>query len=66
MHFESVQMPPIFGDLKIAEFLHTMRFFFSYIKNNESTGTLCKISPLLVYKPQIKSCTENTLSRYLL
>ena len=57
-------MPPIFGDLKIAEFLHTMSFFL-YIKNDESTGTLCKISPLVVYTPQIKSCTENTLSRYL-
>ena len=61
--YEISQMPPIFGDLKIGEFLHTKVFFFIYIKNNVSTGILCKIFPLLVYKPQIKSCTENTLSR---
>ena len=28
MHFESLHLPPILGDLKIVEFLHTMHFFF--------------------------------------
>ena len=32
MHFKSLQMPPIFGDIKIAEFLYTMHFLIFLYK----------------------------------